>query len=135
MLARLRQELKTLRAGTPGHRFRARYDRHQRSEESQRWLHRAGRLLGAAVAFVVGVVLVFIPGPAIVFFALAGALLASDWLWVARLLDWSEVKLRRVWEWARRFWQQLPGAGRVALLVVGAGLAAAAACLAYRLLN
>lgn len=83
----------------------------------------------------IGVVLVFIPGPAIVFFFLAGTLLALDWLWMARTLDWLEVKLRAWWESGRRAWRRLPTAGRVALLVVGASAAAATTYGAYRLMS
>ncbi|MDB6114838.1 MAG: hypothetical protein JWQ83_2002 [Lacunisphaera sp.] len=135
MRARLQQQWKILRAGQPGQRFQDRYHRHQRSASAGNWLHRVGRFVAAALATAIGVVLVFIPGPAIVFFALAGALLASDCLWLARVLDWSEVKLRRLWNWGRRFWQHLSVAGRVALLAVGGGLSAATTYGVYRLMT
>lgn len=50
----------------------------------------------AAVSFVVGVVLAFVPGPAVVFFALTAALLAAQSTWIARHLDAGEMWLRRV---------------------------------------
>jgi hypothetical protein len=50
----------------------------------------------------VGVVLVFIPGPAILFFLIAGALLAVQSLGVARALDWSELRGRAAVKAMRR---------------------------------
>lgn len=111
--------------GRPGERFRNRYHQHQRS--NQRGL--GGmilRFLLAGAAAAVGFVLVFIPGPAVVFFLIAGALLASDWLPVARLLDWGEVHVRRIWARARKLWDRLSTPVRVAVVIVaalaGAGL-------------
>lgn len=76
--------------GRPGQRFRDRYERHRRRTTPYRWLGRLLRLFLALVCFVIGLVLAFVPGPAIVFFFLAGALVASDWRWAAGLLDWTE---------------------------------------------
>src|SRR5690348_1743209 len=97
MLKRFSRSWQQLRQGRPGHRFRDRYHRHQRSKESNGWMGRIVHLVLAIVAVAIGVVLVFIPGPAILFFFIAGALLASDWLWMARVLDWGEVRLRSLW--------------------------------------
>lgn len=110
----------------PGRRFRNRYRSHRRSRSSKSLWRRLQRILLAVVALAIGVVLVFIPGPAILFFFMAGALLASDWLWMARTLDWLEVRLRAGWRRAQRWWKRLPWAGRIALLVAGGSLSAAA---------
>jgi hypothetical protein len=48
----------------------------------------------ALLSFAIGVVLAFIPGPAVVFFALSATLLATQSLRVARILDRTEVWLR-----------------------------------------
>jgi hypothetical protein len=53
-------------------------------------------IAGAGLSFAIGVVLAVIPGPAIVFFALAGALAAAVSAWVARVLDRAEVLGRRL---------------------------------------
>ena len=55
----------------------------------------------AVISTVIGVVLVFIPGPAFIFFMIAGALLASQWWALACLLDRTEIVLRRQWKRAR----------------------------------
>lgn len=121
--------------GKPGHRFQDRYRAQRRNRAEQGIFRRLRRLVLALGAAAIGVVLVFIPGPAIVFFFLAGALLASDWRWMARTLDWLEVKLRAWWKVGHKKWQQLPAAGRVAVLLAGGGLTAATTYGAYRLMQ
>ena len=83
------------------------------------------RFILAGLSAAVGFVLVFIPGPAILFFLIAAALLASDWLFVARLLDWGEVRIRRIAVRLKKFWGARSIPARVALacagLLLGAG--------------
>ena len=91
MRRRLTALWKKLKVLEPGERFQTLY-REQRSKP----LAMKVLFFAAAIAcFAAGVVFAFIPGPAIVFFALSGALLATHFLWVARALDASEV-------WARK---------------------------------
>lgn len=120
----LHKKWNLLPTGQPGHRFRKRYHEQQKSQ-NRGLLPMILRFLLAGVCGVIGFILVFIPGPAIVFFLIAGALLASDWLPVARLLDWGEVHVRRVWARVKKAWDKLPTAARVALLALGALLGAA----------
>lgn len=85
--------MKTDRAGE---RFKHAHQRARRHPISSGW----GRLLCFALALVsaaIGVVLVFIPGPAFVFFILTGALLATQWWKMACWLDQAEVAIRRSW--------------------------------------
>jgi hypothetical protein len=79
----------------------------------------------AVLSAAVGVIFVFIPGPAILFFFISGALLASESLWVARAMDWAEVKLRALWKWGLERRRRLSLAGEIA--VVSAAVCAAAA--------
>jgi hypothetical protein len=99
VLGRLRAHWSEFRHWPAGQRFTRFYER-QRSVSS-RW---AAPLiwLAALLAVGIGVVLVFIPGPAVVFFAVAVALLASQSRWLAQHLDVAEVRLRRLWETLRR---------------------------------
>jgi hypothetical protein len=135
MALNLKAHWKSLGRGKPGHRFQERYARNQRSRASRGLLPRVLRLLGAAAATAVGVVLAFIPGPAVLFFLLAGALLASDSLWIARTLDWLEVRWHRVARWAVRIWKNLPVPARITLAVLGVGLSAASTYGFYRVMN
>jgi hypothetical protein len=82
----------------PGERFEKFHQKHR--DNGSRWA-RPLFLLGAFVSFAIGFVLVFIPGPAIVFFALTAALLATQSSWVAGHLDRAELQVRRTLRWLR----------------------------------
>ena len=89
------------------------------------------RLVIAAVSLVIGVVLTVIPGPAVFFFMITAALLASESLRLARWLDIGEVWARKAWNWARRTFIKLPLVGKIAVGFVGALMAGAGAWLTY----
>jgi len=129
-----KQRWLALTDGTPGRRFEDRYVAARKARRSGDWGHRLTRLLGLAVALVsfgIGVILAFIPGPAIVFFLLTGSLLAAESRSLARLMDWGEVRLRAMGRWGRRHWRQMPAAGRVGIVVFLISLTAASAYLSY----
>jgi hypothetical protein len=102
----------------PGRRFQNRHAnaRKMRAETPLWW--RALRMVFALVIVAVGMVFVFIPGPAILFFAIAGALLATESRPIACGLDWTELRLRAVWIWGRRHWRTLGLVGRTAVTVL-----------------
>jgi hypothetical protein len=118
--------------GTPGQRFRDRYRANKNRRGRFRLVGRLVRLLLALAATAVGVVLMFIPGPAVVFFFIAGTLLASDSLAIAKLLDRVEVRVRKICTWAMRHWRKLPLAGKVAVVAVMAASSAICTYIAYR---
>lgn len=103
VLRLLKRNWDELRRARPGERFRQWHDKQQRTARS--WV-RPLYLGAAVVSLAVGIVLTVMPGPAVVFFALAGALIASQSTAVARFLDNAEVRirgvLRRVRQRARR---------------------------------
>jgi hypothetical protein len=90
-LQHARSRWKEFACRKPGERFQHFH------EEQGRTAHPWTRPLyvGAAiVTFVVGIILVFIPGPAVVFFAATAALLAAQSSWIARHLDRAELQIR-----------------------------------------
>jgi hypothetical protein len=128
-----REHWRDLKRGRPGSRFEDRYERARRRERA------AGKriiLLAAGIGcFAIGVVLSVIPGPAILFFMLAGGLLASESRFVARAMDWSELKLRKLVAWAKQHWKRMSPATRVAVVALALCCLAAAAFVGYRLLG
>src|SRR6185312_109830 len=100
----LKKQWQSLKRGKPGHRFRSRYDAGRKARKDAGFgfkLLRLLRLVIALAAVAIGIVLVFIPEPAILFFLLAGSLLAAESLTIARFLDWTEVKLRAGFAWSQ----------------------------------
>jgi hypothetical protein len=135
MSALLHKKHHWLPAGRPGHRFRNRYYEHQKSGRHRGLLGMILRFLLAGMAAMIGFILVFMPGPAVLFFLIAGALLAADWLPVARLLDWGELHVRRLAKHAKRFWDHLTLPARVALGMAAATVGAAASYGSYLLVR
>jgi hypothetical protein len=111
----------------PGKRFQRRYEISRRTRNRTTIAGRFVRLALAIVFLAIGAVLVFIPGPAILFFVLAGSLLATESRILARMLDALEVVTRRIVRIARRVWRGLSVRGRIAaaaligLCTIGAG--------------
>jgi hypothetical protein len=92
MLERIKSKWAQLKRYPPGQRF----EKFRRAEQGKPHQVRVLYVGLAVLSLIIGVVLVFIPGPAVLFFALAGALLATQSLWVARKLDRLELNARSV---------------------------------------
>jgi uncharacterized membrane protein YbaN (DUF454 family) len=131
----LRKDWSELRRGRPGYRFRARYERAQRDTPRFRLAKRLGVIIAATVCFAIGVVLSVMPGPAFVFFILAGGLLATESKTIARLMDRSEVLVRRILSWAKSKWAKLPFAARIVIVFAAACCTAGAVFVGYRIIS
>src|SRR5687768_16506516 len=99
-----REHWRDLKRGRPGRRFQDRYERARHEEASTGAAQRIGLIVAALVCFAIGLVLAVMPGPAVVFFFLAGGLLATESPWVARFMDWGELKIRKLVAWGKRRW-------------------------------
>mgnify|MGYP003638459923 CR=1 FL=1 len=104
MASKLKGWWRELRRGKPGHRFTAYYqsrEERRRAGES-RW-HRPLRIIGALLSIVVAIPLMVLPGPAVLFYAIAGLLIAGESAVVARILDRCESFIHRQWQrWRHR---------------------------------
>jgi hypothetical protein len=128
----LKRQWRAFRGGKPGHRFQDRYDRSKQSRESQSWAQRLIQPFAAIILLVIGVVLTFIPGPAIVFYFAGAGLLAGESRVLARGLDWSELKLRKGFHWLKRWWKQASLIAKSAVIFLGTCAVSAMLCAAYR---
>jgi hypothetical protein len=93
---KLWDELRALRAGKRFERF------HDAQEARRMGWGRALTLIAVVVCLVIGVILAFIPGPAILFFALAAALTATQSRWLACKLDRAEIYVHALWRKHKR---------------------------------
>lgn len=121
--------------GPPGRRFQEQYRRNHRKKDRGQLHKRVLRWIGAGVALAVAIVLSVIPGPAIPFYFIAGSLVAADWLWMAKTLDWIEVKARAFAARFKKFWHRRSKPARVALLILGACFSAASTYTFYQLIH
>jgi hypothetical protein len=92
MLRELKARWREFRDWPAGERFGRCYTTHQ--TRAATWT-RPLYWIAALVSFLIGVVLAFIPGPAVLFFCITGALLATQSRWVACRLDRLEMNIRR----------------------------------------
>ena len=118
MLGKLKRQWLAFRGGTPGQRFQDRYDRQRRARKTQSWALRLIQPILAIILLAIGIVLTFIPGPAIVFYFAGAGLLAGESRPLARALDWSEVKLRKICRWLKQWWKRASLWAKLAVIVV-----------------
>jgi len=118
-----------LKQAEPGKRFQRHHEAHQQSLRSKwsRWLSVAAGLLIVAV----GLVALPAPGPGFLVIALGGALLAQESRRVAEWLDWLELRLRRIWKWARAWWVEAALPAKALVVVFALAIAGGAAYLMY----
>ena len=92
------------RHAPPGDRFRTRFRRRQAQRErgEPQW-SQALLQFGALLCMAIAVPLMIIPGPAILFWLLAGFLIAGESGTIAKGLDRSELAVRTLWNrWKRK---------------------------------
>jgi len=99
----------------------------QKQPKEQAWLRRFVEPIVAIVLVIAGLILCLIPGPGFPLIMLGAVLLAERSRRVARVLDWTEVKIRRVASWSKKWWRHRSPAAKVAaVFLLAAGCSAAA---------
>jgi len=118
MWERIRRDWKEFKNDTPGKRFLNRFEKTERTPGLRGW-RIAIMVVGLLVA-AAGIVLMPLPGPGILIVALGAAMLSQGSKGMARVLDWLEVRARKLAEKAKRAWTAapMPIKGAVALLAV-----------------
>ena len=131
MVRSLKGDWEEFKESKPGERFKDRYRRRQQKQ---------GHIVKRVVLVVVGSVLAVgslltapLPGPGFATVFIGLAILAGELLPAARLLDWSEVRLRQLWQFVVDVWRTGPFS-KISLIFVVAFLAAGFLYVAYRLL-
>ena len=102
MFTHLKKVFQRLKKHEPGERFGAFY---REQKHKPVWVKIAFFAL-AFVSLAVGIVLMFIPGPAVLFFALTGALLSTQSRVIAESLDKAEVWARKTFASIRAWWRK-----------------------------
>jgi uncharacterized protein (TIGR02611 family) len=134
MLEKAKGGWQSFKESEPGHRFQDRYRRRQR--QSSGWLDPGTVLnvLAGVVIMAAGLFLVPFPGPGWLVTFLGLGFIAGEFRPVARLLDWIEVRARRLLRWARSIWDRSPAPVKALIVLVAVAVGAALAFGAYRLL-
>ena len=132
MIPKLERDLQEFKESKPGRRFQDRYRRRQEKEQGHTVRRIFLIILGAIIA-VGSLVTAPLPGPGWATVFLGLMILAGELLPAARLLDWLEVRLRKLWKFIQYVWRS-SALGKVAGVVVAVTLAAAVFYTAYWLL-
>jgi hypothetical protein len=90
----IKNNWRELADGPPGKRFQKRYEKKQR--ESRSAGARTLKLVAAVLLIAVGIVLLVVPGPGSLLIVVGAALLAEESSRLARGLDWTEMRVRRL---------------------------------------
>ena len=129
----IREGLHKLQEGEPGKRFQEHYRSRQEgggSSRVRRWLF----LGGGTIVILAGLFFLPAPGPGFLILFLGGGLIAQESLVAAKVLDWIELRLRKVGSWALRIWKGASMPVKVLLVIVALALGGATAWGAYLLM-
>jgi hypothetical protein len=100
----IRREWNALRDDPPGERFR---NHHRRMRDPACARLRVAALVVGPILAAAGVIMLFIPGPGLLFILAGAALLCGQSERLAGWLDHAEPRLRRALAGARRRWRTL----------------------------
>jgi uncharacterized protein (TIGR02611 family) len=131
MIKSLKGNWEEFKESKPGERFKDRYRRRQ--QEPGHMVKRIVLVILGAVIALGSLLTAPLPGPGFATVFLGLAILAGELLPAARFLDWSEVRLRLLWQFVVDVWRTGPF-GKVSIIFVAAFLAAGFLYVAYRLL-
>jgi hypothetical protein len=120
MLRRLKTSWQELKQGRPGKRFQERADRARRSRSNPSWLARVLEPTVGVIMFFGGVILCLMPGPGLPLLIIGAALIAKRSRTAARGLDWTELKVRKVFAWGKTRWKHASRTSRVAAVLIAA---------------
>ena len=113
MIGRVRASWDRFKRSGPGRRFKDRYDHRQQSGRNGFDLGTLLYVSGGIAVMLAGLFFVPAPGPGWLIFFLGLGLLAGEFLYVARFLDWGAVKSRGLARWAAGPWKRSSTAVRV----------------------
>ncbi len=102
-----------------GHRFQTRYHSHRRRRdqgETSKWVSLLN-LVGGPALIVAGFAFIPTPGPSYIIVVIGLWMLAGEVLFLARLFDRLEVRLRRLGLWTKGKWSRLPAVAKVLVVL------------------
>ena len=123
MFETIKRGWQRFKADPPGQRFQQQFKR--RHAVARTLLQKALVVGGGVLLTGVGIFLFFLPGPGVLFVLLGAVLIAQQSVTVARGLDWTEIRLRKLLAQSPGAWRRFSAALKI--LLVGLAVVAAAA--------
>ena len=122
-----------LKEGKPGQRFEDRYERKQEERDDRSPIVACLQPALALMLIALGLVFCLIPGPGIPLILIGTMLLAERSRALARILDWLEVKSRRILQRGKSWWRRSSPFAKNALILLISGVIAGAGYGAYQI--
>jgi hypothetical protein len=94
LIGRAQRSWLLFRSSKPGDRFQVRYYRRKQSAPGQ--FSRIFNVVVGSILVIFSAFFGWAPGPGLLTFVLGLALIGGEFLTIARFLDWSEVRLRKL---------------------------------------
>ena len=132
MIGRAKRSWRYFKKSKPGDRFQVRY--YYRKQTGAGRLSTIFNIVVGSVLVILSILFGWAPGLGVVTLVIGLALIAGELLPVARFLDWSEVRLRKVVRLARTVWVGATPAGRTLIVLLILVCVAALVYGAYSLL-
>jgi hypothetical protein len=96
MIGRAKRSWRLFTSSKPGDRFQVRYYYHRQSRHGRSSLSRIFNIVVGSVLVIFSVFFGWAPGPGTLTLVIGLSMLGSEFLVVARFLDWAEVRLRKL---------------------------------------
>ena len=128
MIGRAKRSWRLFTSSRPGDRFQVRYYYHRQSRHGRSSLSRIFNIVVGSALVIFSVFFGWAPGPGTLTLVIGLSMLGSEFLVVARFLDWAEVRLRKLARWARNVWESAPTAGKALIFLA---IVACVAALGY----
>jgi hypothetical protein len=133
MWEKFKQTWRRLKADKPGQRFQQEFRRRHSAGRSP--IQKALLIVGGLLLMAAGFLFLFIPGPGLLFLFAGGFLIAQQSLVAARMLDWSEIRLRKLLAWSLRAWRSSSPTLKVMLVVAAMAIVGAVGLGVFRFLD
>jgi hypothetical protein len=122
LMGRARRSLLYFKKSKPGDRFQVRYYRRKQSGPGH--LSRIFNIVVGSILVIFSAFFGWAPGPGLLTFVIGLALLGGEFLVIARFLDWSEVRLRKLAHFVEGVWRSST-VGKAFIVLVVVSLVAA----------
>jgi uncharacterized protein (TIGR02611 family) len=118
MLEAIKRNWRSLMASPPGRRFQERYFRNRSKRKRQNGWQRWLKLGGGLAVCLAGVFLMPAPGPGWGVFILGAAMISDEFLFIARFLDWAELRVNPYVQNVKMRWKNASRTERTAVYLV-----------------
>ena len=96
MIENAKRHWQQFKESKPGYRFQDRYYRHRQSGRGRFGFRRILNIVVGSVLVIVSAFFGWAPGPGLLTFFLGLGLIAGELLFIARFLDWAEIRMRKL---------------------------------------